>query len=217
MKQKQERMYQRKDSVVFLKTDGPFGGLSNMAGGYPVWVNGTNIRTVEALYQSCRFPLLPEVQKIIISQKSPMTAKEKSKLHLKETRADWNNVRVNIMRWCLRVKLVCNWNSFSALLLSTGDKAIVEESYKDVFWGAKPSSDGSVLIGMNILGRLLMELREEVKEYGKQGFVKIDAPKISSFQLLSEPIKAVRGGVKDEVHCLDKVAHQCPQRGFEDF
>lgn len=28
----QTRTYSRKDSVVFLKTDEPFGGLSNMAG-----------------------------------------------------------------------------------------------------------------------------------------------------------------------------------------
>jgi type I restriction enzyme, S subunit len=66
------------------------------------------------------------------------------------------------MRWCLRVKLASHWTIFSRLLLATGDKPIVEQSAKDDFWGAKVV-DPETLQGMNVLGRLLMELREEVK------------------------------------------------------
>ncbi|MBK9605995.1 MAG: hypothetical protein IPO58_06030 [Betaproteobacteria bacterium] len=58
----QTRTYDRASSVVFLKTDAPFGGLSNMAGKFPLWVNGIRILTSEALYQACRFPHRPEVQ-----------------------------------------------------------------------------------------------------------------------------------------------------------
>jgi len=118
----QTRTYSRKDSVVFLKTDEPFGGLSNMAGGYPIHVNGVRILTSEALYQVCRFPHLPDVQKLIIGQVSPMTAKMRSKPYRKDSRPDWDQVRVRIMRWSLRMKLANNWNTFSALLLKTGDR-----------------------------------------------------------------------------------------------
>ena len=45
------RTYDRASSVVFLKTDAPFGGLSNMAGGFPLQVQGTRIYTSEALYR----------------------------------------------------------------------------------------------------------------------------------------------------------------------
>ena len=72
---RQTRTYDRPESVVFLKTKDAFGGLSNMASGFPLSVNGIHIRTCEALYQACRFPHLPEVQELIIAQKSPMTAK----------------------------------------------------------------------------------------------------------------------------------------------
>src|SRR4051812_5074813 len=109
----QERTYDRANSVVFLKTDGPFGGLSNMAGRFPLQVQGTRFYTSEALYQACRFPHLPEVQRLIIGQASPMTAKMKSKPHRKNSRPDWDRVRVKVMRWCLRVKLVQNWAKFS--------------------------------------------------------------------------------------------------------
>jgi len=75
MRPEQTRTYDRASSIVFLKTDAPFGGLSNMAGGFPLWVNGIRALTSEALYQACRFPHLPEVQSLIIEQKSPMAAK----------------------------------------------------------------------------------------------------------------------------------------------
>src|SRR5690606_37437152 len=107
-------------------TNEVFGGLSNMAGGFPLRVNGIRILTSEALYQACRFPKRPDVQRLIIGENSPMTAKMKSKPYRQDTRPDWDQVRVKIMRWCLRVKLAQNWHKFSELLLATGDKPIVE-------------------------------------------------------------------------------------------
>lgn len=185
----QVRTYSRAESVVFLKTDEPFGGLSNMAGGYPIRVNGIRILTSEALYQACRFPHLPDVQRMIISENSPMTAKMRSKPYRKDSRRDWDHVRVRIMRWCLRMKLANNWSAFSELLLRTGDRPIVEESRKDDFWGAKAVGDGSTLVGMNVLGRLLMELREQVKEHGRDAFLRVELPDVPDFQLLGRPIE----------------------------
>jgi type I restriction enzyme S subunit len=185
----QVRTYSRAESVVFLKTDEPFGGLSNMAGGYPIRVNGIRILTSEALYQACRFPHLPDVQRMIIGENSPMTAKMRSKPYRKDSRRDWDHVRVRIMRWCLRMKLASNWSAFSELLLRTGDRPIVEQSRKDDFWGAKAVGDGSTLVGMNVLGRLLMELREQVKERGRDAFLRVELPGIPDFQLLGRPIE----------------------------
>lgn len=185
----QVRTYSQAESVVFLKTDEPFGGLSNMAGGYPIRVNGIRILTSEALYQACRFPHLPDVQRMIIGENSPMTAKMRSKPYRKDSRPDWDHVRVRIMRWCLRMKLASNWSAFSELLLRTGDRPIVEQSRKDDFWGAKAVGDGSTLVGMNVLGRLLMELREQVKEHGRDAFLRVETPGIPDFQLLGRPIE----------------------------
>lgn len=187
------RTYIRKESVVFLKTNEPFGGLSNMAGGYPIHVNGLRILTSEALYQVCRFPHLPDVQKMIIGQISPMTAKMRSKPYRKDSRPDWDQVRVRIMRWSLRMKLANNWNTFSALLLRTGERPIVEESRKDDFWGAKVVDNGETLVGMNVLGRLLMELREQVKQQGRDAALDIAPPNLPQFLLLGRPIEVASG------------------------
>lgn len=190
----QMRTYERYDSVVFQKTKEAFGGLSNMAGGFPLKVNGISILTSEALYQACRFPHMPEVQKLIIEQKSPMTAKMKSKPHRSNSRADWDQVRVKIMRWCLRVKLAQNWSTFSALLLETDKHPIVEHSRRDDFWGAK-AVDEQTLVGMNVLGRLLMELREEVKGRNSVLLLHVEPLDVPDFQLHGQHIQPVDGTI----------------------
>jgi type I restriction enzyme, S subunit len=187
----QTRIYQRTESVVFLKTQEAFGGLSNMAGGYPLTVNGIRIYSAEALYQACRFPHLPDVQRLIIGQHSPMTAKMVGKPHRHNSRPDWDNVRVNVMRWCLRVKLLQNWERFGALLLETNDRPIVEESRRDAFWGAKPNPEQDTLIGINALGRLLMELREQLRNNPEE--LQILLPLlIPDFLLLGESISIIQ-------------------------
>jgi type I restriction enzyme, S subunit len=196
----QTRTYERSKSVVFLKTNEAFGGLSNMAGGFPLEVNGIQIRTSEALYQVCRFPHRAEVQRLIIEQSSPMTAKMKSKPYRHDTRTDWDQVRVKIMRWCLRVKLAQNWNLFSKLLLETGEKSIIEESRRDDFWGAKPK-DEKTLVGTNVLGRLLMELRETLRETmrsgGQESLLIVEPVGIQDFLLDGNPIEIVAAhGIK---------------------
>lgn len=182
------RTYDRDTSVIFLKTQEAFGGLSNMAGGYPLMINGIRIYTSEALYQACRFPLMPEVQKLIISQTSPMTAKMRSKPFRADTRKDWLRVRVRIMKWCITCKLVQNWTKFSSLLQETGNAPIVEQSRSDMFWGATPDENGN-LVGANVLGRLLMELRETIKN-GKKIHI-LPPLEIEDFLLYGTPIKEI--------------------------
>jgi len=186
------RTYDRSGSIVFLKTREQFGGLSNMAGGFELSVAGLHILTAEALYQACRFPHLPAVQHLILEQASPMAAKMKSKPYRPDSRLDWDQVRVKVMRWCLRVKLAQNWTEFSELLMATDDRQIVEESRRDVFWGAKPV-DGDTLVGVNALGRLLMELRHEVRTAGRERLARVQPLAIPDFLLDGRPIGEVSG------------------------
>ncbi|WP_211232645.1 NADAR domain-containing protein [Marinobacterium litorale] len=189
----QIRVYDPAVSVVFLKTNERFGGLSNMAPGFPLRINGIPIRTSEALYQACRFPHMPDVQRRILDEHSPMTAKMRTKPFRSQSRPDWDNVRVKIMRWCLRVKLAQNWHTFSELLLATEDRPIVEQSRKDDFWGAKVTKNGT-LVGMNVLGRLLMELREQLKSEDPESLKIVEPPPIPEFMLFQKPIEPVYAG-----------------------
>lgn len=185
------RVYVRSEVVVVHKTKDDFGGLSNMAGGYPLCVNGIRVPTAEALYQACRFPDLPEAQKEIIGQHSPMTAKMKSKPYRSQTREDWDDVRYKIMRWCLRVKLAQHYVEFGRLLLATRDRPIVEQSRKDDFWGAKLNTHEDVLVGQNVLGRLLMALRERLRDDVSRQLTTVEPLPIDRFWLLGRPIETV--------------------------
>lgn len=152
------REYNINDVICFRKTTEAYGGLSNMASGYTINVNDIIIPTIEHLYQACRFPDYPELQEAIILEPSPINAKAISRKNNHLTREDWASVRINIMRWCLKIKLSQNWEKFSLLLKETGEKDIVEFTYKDKLWGA--TLEGDKYIGVNALGRLLMELRQ---------------------------------------------------------
>lgn len=185
------RKYKIKEVITFAKTTAEFGGLSNMAPDYDLFINEINIQSVEVLYQSCRFPLYPDIQEKIIKTQNPMKAKEISRVYLRYSRQDWDKIKFKLMRWCLEVKLIQNFDKFSKLLLSTGNKDIVEFSKKDDIWGARPSSDGEYLIGKNALGRLLMELREKIynEEINKNSIVQ--PPNITGFLLYDNRISRV--------------------------
>lgn len=184
----QIRTYKVSEVISFRKTKEAFGGLSNMAAGFSLNVNGILVPTAEHLYQACRFPNHPEIQEAIILEPSPMNAKLISRKNTQLSRADWNEVRVKIMKWCLRIKLSQNWEKFSKILLETENKGIVEFTKKDKMWGA--TLEGDNYVGVNALGRLLMEIREE---YVKNNYVPycVEPATIENFLLLSAPVEIV--------------------------
>lgn len=190
------RVYDPAGVATFRKTTELWGGLSNMAGGFPLRVNGVRIASSEALYQACRFPHQPEVQRIILNEASPMTAKMRSRPHRSNSRPDWERVRIAVMRWCLRVKLACNWITFGDLLRATGSLPIVEDSRRDRFWGATLEPTG-LLEGTNALGRLLMELRDQLTK-DAESLRAVQPPDIASFFLLGEPVRPVFVAPRDE-------------------
>ena len=78
------------------------------------------------------------------------------------------------------------------MLLATRDQPIVEQSRKDDYWGAKLADEaGETLIGQNILGRLLMELREKLKDDGEGALKTVPPLGIPDFLLLGKPIETV--------------------------
>lgn len=187
------KVYQADECCTFRKTKEQFGGLSNMASGFPLKVNGITFLSSEALYQACRYPSNSDAQRKIIAEKSPMTAKMVGKPFSSDCRVDWDLTRIKIMRWCLRIKLAQNYLAFGKILESTLHKPIVEESNKDDFWGAiRDKNDNNIMRGVNALGRLLMELRQIYFEKGLSYDIFVVEPlKIPNFLLFNEPIQRI--------------------------
>lgn len=75
-------------------------------------------------------------------------------------RHDWEKVKVDIMKELLRKKF-CQ-EPFKSKLLETGDRELEEGNrWNDRFWGICPPGSG---MGKNILGRLIMEIRGELRK-----------------------------------------------------
>lgn len=71
-------------------------------------------------------------------------------------RKDWDDVKVGIMRQILWDK-VGQHEYVSRKLIATGDRELVEDSWRDDFWGWGPNKDGK-----NMLGKLWMEIRSAI-------------------------------------------------------
>lgn len=183
------RTYEVGNSIIFKKNNDSYGELSNMSMKFPLTINDIKILNTEALYQSCRFPHLIELQRKIVSERSPMKVKMISNANKKNSREDWEEVRLKVMKWCLNIKLAQHFISFGYILDSTKNLNIVENSSKDNFWGAIPNEDGSIYIGQNALGRLLMQLREQYRSPNKYSLLIVEKPKIENFNLFGEEIE----------------------------
>ena len=75
----------------------------------------------------------------------------------KKPRSDWDAIKLEVMRRAVRAKFGQN-RDLCKLLLATGSFELVEDSVSDAFWGI--GSDGQ---GQNWLGRILMEVRADLK------------------------------------------------------
>lgn len=156
--------YQINEVCAFSKVKEEWGIFSNMSNtNGAIRTNGILIKNTEALYQASRYPDYPEIQKEIIAQTSGFASKLISKKYMKtHTRSDWDDIRVDVMKYCVALKAYQN-PALRKLLELTGNKPIVEKSHKDKFWGAVQYDNE--LIGENVLGKILMEIRDNLDSY----------------------------------------------------
>jgi ribA/ribD-fused uncharacterized protein len=76
-----------------------------------------------------------------------------------ELRPDWENVKRDIMKDLLRQKFQLGTNGLGERLLATGEALLIEgNTWGDREWGQCPLGRGR-----NLLGTLLMEVREELR------------------------------------------------------
>ncbi len=143
------------DVINFYRVSDDFGCFSNFAP-YPVRMGAKRWPTAEHYFQAQKFEEA-EHQETIRKTKSPMIAARMGRDRKKPLRRDWESVKVAIMREVVRAKF-SQHEDIRQILLSTGDARIVEHTENDSYWG--DGGDGS---GKNVLGRILMEVRDELR------------------------------------------------------
>jgi N-glycosidase YbiA len=143
------------DIIKFYSVRQPYGEFSNFAP-YPITIDDQVWPTSEHYFQAQKF-LDKEYQLAIRSTISAMQAAKMGRDRKRVLRDDWELVKDTVMRTAVRVKFQQH-PQLAALLLSTGDALLVEHTKNDRYWG--DGGDGS---GRNMLGQILMEVREELR------------------------------------------------------
>ena len=141
--------------VFFYEQD--FYVLSNFSAFTLQW-KGRRFDTSEAAYHWEKFDGMDaEVQDMILDAPSAHEAFKIAESQKMFRRPDWDAVKVGIMRDILRAKAEQH-EYVQRKLLATGDRELIEDSWRDDVWGWGPNKDGQ-----NLLGKLWMEVRAELR------------------------------------------------------
>ena len=145
--------------VFFYEQD--FYVLSNFSA-FTLYWRDRRFYTSETAYQFEKFCGVAgmEAQNVrvgILSATSAHAAFKIAEQNKALQRPDWDAVKVGIMRNILREKAEQH-EYVRRKLLETGDRELIEHSWRDNFWGWGPNRDGQ-----NMLGKLWMEVRAELR------------------------------------------------------
>lgn len=137
-----------------------FYPLSNFSAFNLHW-QGRRFDTAEHAYQWEKFNWDNEAartaQHLISNAPSAHDAFKLAEKFADVAQPDWRAKRVNVMRAIIRQKVI-EHEYVLRKLMETGNREIIEDSWRDDFWGW-----GSNMAGQNVLGMLWMELRAEIK------------------------------------------------------
>jgi hypothetical protein len=145
--------------VCFYEHD--FYPLSNFSSFTLMW-GGIRFDTSEAAYHWEKFPSEDGIQYAIRTAPSAHEAYRVAERYKAHRRPDWDEVKVDIMRRILRSK-VEQHEYVRRKLLATGARELVEDSWRDDFWGWGENRNGQ-----NMLGKLWMEVRDEIQSKGQR-------------------------------------------------
>ena len=142
------------EPLYFYTKSMPFWGLSNFA---PpgIQADGVYWETIEHYFQAQKFSDLA-LRERIRRAATPKDARELGQTRRHPLRPDWDSVREEVMLFAMRLKFKAP--SARELLLSTGERELIESSPYDYYWAC--GEDGT---GLNRLGQLLMQVRSEIK------------------------------------------------------
>ena len=155
--------YPADKTAAFCKVAEEWGVLGNFAP-TPIVVGGVPFDCTEKLFQVMKFTDL-ESRSIIYAQKGqPIKMKAKHQEKVGVVREDWGRIFIDAMKFCLMQKYHQSEIFRNELERSKG-LFIVEQQANPRrpagAYSAKLSDDGKTWTGPNIMGRLLMKLRDQ--------------------------------------------------------
>ncbi|KYF79038.1 Swarming motility protein YbiA [Sorangium cellulosum] len=141
--------------INFYRAGDAYGFFSNFSR-HPVTLKGKVWPTSEHYFQAQKFPGTRHEEEIR-NAPGPGEAARMGRQRSRPLRPDWEQVKDDIMREVVRAKFTQH-EELKRALLDTGDAELVEHTTNDAYWA--DGGDGS---GVNMLGKILMEIREELR------------------------------------------------------
>jgi N-glycosidase YbiA len=142
-------------TIYFYSTTDEHGFLSNFSR-HGFELDGKRWKTVEHYFQAQKFAGTPHAERVRRAA-TPKEAKRLGNDRSAPLRADWEAVKDGVMRRAVLRKFATH-EDLRVLLLASGDEELVENAPNDYYWGC--GADGS---GKNMLGRILVEVRAELR------------------------------------------------------
>ena len=141
--------------IPFYRVNDEYGEFSNFAR-YPVQLNGKIWPTSEHYFQAQKFAG-SEHEETIRTSKNTFTAAKLGR-QLASLPDDWETRKIDIMYEAVQAKFIQH-PELRDLLLATGDAILIEHTRQDSFW-----ADGGDGTGENWLGKILMVVRDELRQ-----------------------------------------------------
>lgn len=143
------------DPIQFHRVGDDYGWLSNSAP-YPITLEGKMWYTAEHYFQSTKFHDVTVQRQIQRTRSAAEIIRIAGNPKLR-VRRDWDKVKRDFMETAVRTKFA-QLPDLKLLLLKTGDAELVAHSDEDDYW-----CDGGDGSGRNMLGVILMEIRDELR------------------------------------------------------
>ena len=125
----------------------------------PVTLDGVTYHSAEAAFQASK-TLDPTRRAEYAAVKNPLVVKRMGRRE--QLRPDWEQVAYDVMGQVVRAKFADS--ELARQLLDTGDALLVEGNrWHDNRWGSCSCQRCSGVQGQNWLGRILMEVRDELR------------------------------------------------------
>ena len=146
------------DQIKFYSSgEIPFGAFSNFLKKHPIIVNDKEWPSSEHYYQAMKFTD-KNVQEAIRFLKTPREAADTGRRRDLPLREDWEEVKNDVMREAIKAKFTQH-TCLKSILLASGNAELIEHTTNDNYWADNGDSSGK-----NMLGKLLMELRDEIRK-----------------------------------------------------
>lgn len=143
-------------TIYFYTVADEYGAFSNFSR-HGFEIDGKYWKTSEHYFQAMKFESTKYEDKVR-EARNPKEAATLGRRRDFPLRKDWEAIKDDVMRLAVTKKFEKH-EDLAKLLLSTGDKDIVENAPSDYYWGC--GQDGS---GKNMLGKILMEVRDKLSE-----------------------------------------------------